>query len=76
MLVERLDHVAAAIGSGSGRACRVHEADDVLERGDGVPMVDRKDTPPGGHKAIFSRHRVEWPTLTLAQRAHVLRALA
>jgi hypothetical protein len=40
MLVERLDHVAAAIGSGSGRAGRVYEADDVLERGDGVPMVD------------------------------------
>ncbi len=40
VLVERFDHVATAIGGGSGRACRVYEADDVFERGDGVPMVD------------------------------------
>ena len=49
VLVECLDDVATAVGRSSGRACCVDQADDLLERCDRFPVVDRNNPPGGAH---------------------------
>src|SRR5579863_1866019 len=57
MLLESLDHVAAAVGGSRGRAGSIDQANDVLWRGDRIPMIDGKNPPAGGHIPIVPRLR-------------------
>ena len=53
VLVQRLDDVAAAVGRCHRRARQVDQTDDLLQRCEGVAVVQRQDTPPGRHRGVL-----------------------
>ena len=53
VLVERLDHVTAAVGGGGRGAGQVDQADDLLEGRHGIAVVQRKHAPVWGHAFIL-----------------------
>ncbi len=60
LFVERLDHVAAAIGGGRSRAGHVDEAHDVLHGSQGVPVVHSLYVPSLRHASSLARGRPAW----------------
>ena len=55
LFVERLDHVAAAIGGGRGRAGHVDEAHDILHGSQRIPVVHSLYAPSLRHASSLAR---------------------
>ena len=55
VFVEGLDHVAAAIGGGRGRASHIDEAHDILHRSQRIPVVHSLYAPSLRHASSLAR---------------------
>ena len=55
VFVERLDHVAAAISGGRGRAGQIDKAHDIFHRGQWIPVVHSLYAPSQRHASSLAR---------------------